>query len=193
MPCSSSGALGCPVDAQLWAPGNASAGWPLLSALSYGGGTPFPGPYLTDSGVPGGLYAQPALNGTLRGVSQSWVTAIPGGGGSVANTTLRGAGGDCLAPAPLTPSNVWVRWLANGDVALLMINFGGSAAAVSCDAACMAAVAQPRPGPPPTQWLARDVWLHAPVGTISQAAGYTTPILPAAGGSMLLRLTPATN
>lgn len=63
VPCSSSGSLGCPVEAQLWTPGTPETGWTLASALSYGGGTPFPGPFLTDSGVPGGLYAQPALNG----------------------------------------------------------------------------------------------------------------------------------
>jgi hypothetical protein len=191
VPCSEVGALGCPVEAQLWAPGDSEAEWPLLSALSYGGGTPFPGPYLTDSGIPGGLYSQPAVNSSLplRGVSQVWQTTVPGGG-PAANTTIKGFNGTCLMPAPLLSYNVWARWLSNGDVALLLVNFAVSPATVSCDAECMATVVAPRATLPPQVWSARDVWEQRDAGTIMQSVGYTSPALPADGGSILLRLTP---
>lgn len=125
----------------------------------------------------------------MRGVSQTWQTGVPGGG-VAANTTIRGVNGSCLAPAALSTFNVWARWLSNGDVALLLINFGPAPAAVSCDAACMAALAAPRLVPPPVAWSARDVWLQQPAGTITQAEGYTSPLLPSEGGSILLRLSP---
>ena len=179
------------MEAQLWSPGVNSQGWPLVSALNYGGGTPFPGPYLTDSGIPGGLYAQPAFNESLGGVSQAWKTSITIGGGSTNTTIQEVSSGKCLVPAPLSTFNVWARWLAGGDVALLFVNFASSPATVTCDSACMAALAKPRHQAAPSLWKARDVWLHQPIGTISQADGFTTSELPAEGGSTLLRLTPS--
>ena len=208
LPCGGGGgggSGGCPLAAQLWAPGGEAEGWPLRSALNYSGQTPFPGPYLTASGVPGGLYAQPRFPGTSGGgaggaassaaaAGQAWVTTLPPGASAPVNTTvmLQGGGqGACLAPAPQASFNVWARWLANGDVALLLVNFAPQPASVVCDAACMGAVggggSTPQP-PPGSTWKARDVWARAPAPDVP-VAGFTTPLLPANGGSLLLRLS----
>ena len=186
VPCSADGALGCPRSAQLWAPGNVSNGWALASALNYSGGTPFPGPLLTSTAVPGSYYAQPPGAAVAGGGAQTWAhTLAPGAPGT---TVLRGADGRCLAPAPSGVFNVWARWLAGGDVALLLINFNAVPAAVACDAVCMASL--PRQGAPPAAWAARDIWARAAAGTLLPS-GYVSPLLPAEGGSLLLRLTPA--
>jgi len=187
LPCSASGSGGCPLAAQLWAPGQESEGWPLVSALNYSGETPFPGPYLTDSGVPGGLYAQPRMSsGAGASSAQSWATTIPSSA-TPTNTTVRGAGGLCLAPAAQSNFNVWVRWLANGDVALLLVNFSPEPASVTCDAECMSAVVAGSPQPP-AAWKARDVWDRVSVADVPQS-GFTSGVLPASGGSLLLRLS----
>ena len=187
VPCGAGGALGCPRAAQLWAPGNASNGWALASALNYSGGTPLPGALLTSTAVPGSYYAQPLGAAAAGGGAQAWAhTLAPGAAGQ---TVLRGADGRCLAPAPSGAWNVWARWLAGGDVALLLINFGAAPAAVACDAVCMASL-QRQGAPPPAAWVARDVWARAGAGTLLPS-GYVSPVLPAEGGTLLLRLTPA--
>ena len=182
VPCGANGSLGCPRSAQLWAPGNATNGWELTVALNYSGGTPFPGPLLTSTTVPGSYYAQPVIDGS----AQAWVhTLAPGAPGE---TVIRGHDGLCLAPSPSGAWNVWLRWLEGGDVAILFINFGTLPAAVACDTACMASL--PRQGTqPPAVWKARDVWARADFGTLLPS-GYVSPVLPADGGSLLLRLTP---
>jgi hypothetical protein len=187
VPCGTGGALGCPHSAQLWALGNASNGWALATALNYSGGTPlYPGAMLTSTAVPGSYYVQPQGAAAAGGGTQSWAhTLAPGVAGQ---TVLRGADGRCLAPAASGAFNVWARWLACGDVALLLINFGAVPAAVTCNAACMASL--PRQGVlPPTAWAARDIWARAAAGTLLPS-GYVSPMLPADGGSLLLRLTP---
>ena len=117
------------------------------------------------------------------------MTSVPPGASAPVNTTvmLQGGGqGACLAPAPQASFNVWARWLANGDVALLLVNFAPQPAAVACNAACMGAVG----GGGGSTWKARDVWARAPAPDVP-VAGFTTPVLPANGGSLLLRLSAA--
>jgi hypothetical protein len=95
------------------------------------------------------------------------------------------ASGACLAaPAQIGTTNVWARWLQDGDTALLLFNVGHEPAAVSCDLQCLAQLAGKGP------WAARDVWQRQGAFIILANATYTSPELPADGGSLLLRLTP---
>ena len=83
-------------------------------------------------------------------------------------------------------TNVWARWLADGDVALLLFNVGTGAATVSCDPACLESLG----AGPTARWTARDVWLQADAGIVDAQKGFVSSLLPASGGSLLLRLTP---
>ena len=191
-PCGSS-SNGCQASAQQWAY-TASTGL-LASALDWGGGTPRPGPYLTHvGGVPGALYLQsqaaaaPPPAGQQPSEAQAWAWQAGAAGG--ASISLRSAAtGLCLgSPAGgAGVGNVWARWLAGGDVALLFFNAGLQAAAnVTCDAACLGEAL----GSEHAQWQARDVWRQQDAGLVSVAAGYTAVGLPPQGGTLLLRLTP---
>ncbi len=169
---------GCPAAAQLWAP-NATSG-ALDTALDWGGGTPRPGPHLTLVGnVPGALFVQSAAPPAPPvALEQAWALA----GGTIRNA----ATGLCLAPpAPAQRGNVWARWLAGGDVALLFFNFDDEAADVACDAGCLAAA-----GVTGVR-AARDVWAQADAAPVDAAAGVVARALPAAGGSLLLRVAAA--
>ena len=118
-------------------------------------------------------------------LAQAWATALVPPPAVPAATTIRSAAsGACLAMPPASTTNAWVRWLAGGDVALLLFNTGAAPASVTCDAACFAAIG----GPP--AWTARDVLARADAGIITAAQGFTSAALPARGGSLLLRLTP---
>lgn len=183
VPCNNS--YGCPATSMRWAiaAGNST----IATALDWAGRTPRPGPFLSAvGGVPAALYVQEAAAaGSTPALAQAWAsnlssTASPG------VTTLRSpATGACLAaPAVATSTNVWARFLANGDVALLLLNAGAAPAAVRCDAACFAQLGAA------AAWRARDVWEHADAGIITAAQGYTSPPLEPVGGSLLLRLTP---
>lgn len=184
VPCNST-ALGCPLAAQQWAwapAGNAST---LTSALSEGGGTPLPSPpLLTAIGrVPGALYVQSPLTDAAA-LTQAWEAAAAAAPGAASSTTVRSAlTGECLGAPAVSTTNVWARWLANGDVALLFFNVGLTAAPVECDAACLSASLGGG------RWAARDVWAHTDAGIVDAASGYKTQPLPPIGGSLLLRLS----
>ena len=191
VPCGGGNGDGCDETAQLWSPSGGAA--PSLSvAARWGGGTAEPGALLTQvGGVPSALYVQSAAPAAPAiPMAQMWATNVTARSPGGALTTLRGgAAGNCLgAPAEgAGTTNVWARWLANGDVALLLLNVGASAAVVSCDSSCLGMLG----GGPAARWSARDVWARAPAGVVVGAQGYTTPAaLPASGGSLLLRLTP---
>jgi len=146
---------------------------------------PFPGAFLTASGVPGALFLQPRAPGAA---AQAWRVAPAPGGGAGA-VTLAAADGSCLAAAPPADDNVWARWLAGGDVALLLVNLrapGSPPARVACAPACAAALARGRA--PPRAWRVRDVFARTDNGTF--AGAYESPPLEADGGAVLLRLTP---
>ena len=184
VPCNNS--YGCSAASMRWAIDAANAS--VATALDWAGKTPRPGPFLSAvGGVPSALYVQEAAGGGGGGgpaLAQSWTsnlsdTAAPG------VTTLRSPAGACLAaPAVVSSTNVWARFLANGDVALLLFNAGARAARVICDAACFAQLGDA------AAWRARDVWAHADAGTLISAEGFTTAPLDAVGGSLLLRLAP---
>jgi hypothetical protein len=182
---------GCDERSQLWSPG---AGGALSVAAYWGGGTPEPGPLLTQvGGVPSALYVQsaaPASPPPRLQMAQAWATNVSAASPSGMPTTLRGgAAGNCLGVGAdgEGTTNVWARWLADGDVALLLFNVGAAAAAVACDASCLAQLG----GGPAARWSAQDVWLNAPAGVVVGAQGFVTPTaLPPSGGSLLLRLTP---
>lgn len=180
VPCGANG-LGCPLAAQLWAPSANNTA--LVTALTWGGGTPSPGTLLTHiQPVPGAVYVDQAYTGAAAS-QQVWKTTIaPSTPSSL--TRIQAQDGTCICAPTLSTTGVWARWLADGGVAVLFLNVGPSAASVQCDAGCMAAL-----GPAKT-WKARDVWARADAGTIS-AGGYVSPSLPADGGSLLFRLTPA--
>ena len=192
VPCGSGNGDGCDETAQLWSPSASDAS--LSVAARWGGGTAEPGALLTQvGGVPSALYVQsavPASPPPALQMSQAWTTNLSASSPAGSSATLRGgAAGNCLgvsAEAAGT-TNVWARWLANGDVALLLFNVGAGAAAVTCDVSCLAQLG----GGPAARWAARDVWARADAGVVDGAQGYTTPsALPAAGGSLLLRLSP---
>lgn len=119
-------------------------------------------------------------------LAQVWRTNISAASPAGAATTIRGGDGACLG-VPLEGAgvtNVWARWLSNGDVALLLFNVGTTAAPVACDAACFSMLGSA------SKWSARDVWARAPAGEIDAQKGFVSAALPASGGSLLLRLTP---
>lgn len=141
---------------------------------------------------------------SLRAQSQRWVTNVsaPSAGvaaalatrgqstTSVANTTIRSvASGKCLGSTSFGVTNVWARWLANGDVALLLFNVGPAGGTVACDVKCFASL-QPTGDHVVSSWHVRDVWARTSKPDIATAAGYVTPPLPS-WGSQLLRLSPA--
>lgn len=99
------------------------------------------------------------------------------------------ADGTCVgAPAPqAAPTNVWGRALADGGLALVLLNMdtGGAARDVACDAACFAVL-----GVPPTQALGvRDIRARADAGSIVAGDGFVASV-PAGGASRMFRFTP---
>ena len=188
-PCGSA-SEGCAASAQQWS-FNASSGQ-LAVNLSWGGGTPRPGPYLTHvGGVPGALYLQSEGGGGGGGGPsevQAWAlesAAAPPGAVQLRNSVT----GQCLgSPLAVGAGNVWARWLAGGDVALLFFNAGLEGGLdVTCNAACL----QGALGDRVAQWAARDVWRQQGAGVVRVADGYTAVGLAPQGGMLLLRLTPA--
>ena len=185
---------GCSTDSQVWglAPAAAPGGGTTLSTLlDWSGGPnhmPRPGALLTTlpEGVPSAIYVQAGVGpGGAPGLNQTWLTSLPPQGApSGTVTTLRSAGsGQCLAAPTFGVTNAWVRWLANGDIALLLFNTGAPGTVARCDAACFGAFA----GGVAT-WRARDVWARTDAPNITSAEGVAA-VLPS-WGSLLLRLTP---
>lgn len=84
-----------------------------------------------------------------------------------------------------TATSVWARELSDGGVALVLLNVGDSAAAVTCDVTCL----QQAGFWPKDQFYVRDLWAHQNLGVWTAANGYTSPVLTADGGSQMLRLT----
>jgi alpha-galactosidase len=172
---------GCDARALKWSVGGGAS---LAVNLSWGGGTPLPGPFLTQvGGVPSALFVEAAAPAAPPlPLAQAWTTNVSAG-----VTTIRGDSGACLGVGVdgAGTTNVWARWLAGGDVALLFFNLGANATTVECDAACFERVGCAG------KWAARDVWARADAGVIETGSGYVTGVLAAAGGSVLLRLTPA--
>ena len=152
-------------------------------------GMPYPGPFLThDSDIPSALYIQPLPSSNAPTPAQVWNTAVALVLEEDVNTTIQSAkDGSCLAASVLEATSVWARWLSNGDVALFLLNTGPSPFSVHCDANCLSALSR-GVSPVVPAWSARNVWTHADAGTISTAAGYSSPVLPGNGGSLLLRL-----
>ena len=181
---------GCDARSLKWAVGVGVGGNEptLVVNATWGGGTPLPGPFLTQvGGVPTALFVEAREPGTPPiPLAQSWTTNLTGGG-TAEVTTIRSADGACLGVAPdgAGTTNVWARWLANGDVALLFFNVGSQDAPVTCDAACFASVGGGK------IWTARDVWARADAGVVDAEKGFVTAPLSAAGGSLLIRLTPS--
>ena len=184
VPCAGN-ANGCDARALSWAFGD---GTTLASNLTWAGGTPVPGPFLTQVGdVPTALFIEArAPRAPPLPLAQAWATNLTAASPAGAVTTIRGADGACLGVAAegAGTTNVWARWLANGDVALLLFNLGAAAAPVACDAACLASLG------PAARWAARDVWARADAGVVDARAGFVSAPLPPSGGSLLLRLTP---
>ena len=210
-------AYGCPLEAQVWVVArngtlaNAHDPWHMPTVGS--GAQPFPGPYLTlDATVPGALFVQPLLPATpaadgVLNQTQVWRTTVPEVAATavtarskatdtqrslrvVVNTTVAAPDGRCLAASTPSSGHVWARWLNGGDVALLLLNLGTEAATVACDYECLVRLSTATDQPIPATWSARDVWGRNPAPAITTAAGYMSPVLPANGGSLLLRLTP---
>ena len=205
LPCNvTGGAGGCPPSAQAWLPQGAAEGWPIAvgyappqSIAQVVGLNPFPGPFLSASGVPGALFLQPwgaGRPGTLQLGAQGWATAAAADPSQPTVTTIESqvAGGGCLGAPTFTSSNVWARWLAGGDVALLLVNMGAEPAAVVCLAVgCLDTLSAARGLPDPVGgWTVRDVWLRQDSPSIGPGADFKSPILPAEGGSLLVRLSP---
>ena len=186
VPCAGN-ADGCDARALKWAVGGGGA--TLVTNLTWGGGTPIPGPFLTQvGGVPTALFVEAAAPASPPlPLAQAWATNLSAASPAGAVTTIRGGDGACLGVAAegAGVTNVWARWLANGDVALLLFNVGTAAAPVACDAACFAQLG------PAARWAARDVWQRADAGILDAQAGFVSAPLPPGGGSLLLRLTPA--
>ncbi len=184
VPCAGN-ADGCDARSLKWSPGNGSS---LAVNLTWGGGTPLPGPLLTQvGGVPTALFVQAAAPAAPPlPLAQLWITNITAASPAGAVTAIRGGGGECLGVAAegAGATNVWARWLSGGDVALLLFNLGAAAARVACDAACFANLG------PAARWSARDVWQRADAGVVESQAGFVSAPLPPSGGSLLLRLTP---
>lgn len=189
VPCTGAQSEGCPAGARTWRYNASTAR--LQGNFAWGGGTPSsPAPLLTWTGrVPGALYVQSEGQGGLS-QEQSWVVtpavnSTPACAVTIASRTT----GQCLgAPTAISSTNVWARWLANGDVGLLFFNVGKDIANVTCDAACFDLVTA---GVPHTLWAARDVLARKAAGTIDTRAGYTAVQLAPRGGTLLLRLSPA--
>jgi len=210
LPCANATAppgQGCPAGAFAWLPGGAEANYSLQVLFEPPSApsapttpsaplrvNPWPGSLLTDSGVSGAFFLQPAAPpGSAGAARQQWRTAAARGG-AAAVVTIEGAGGGCLGAAPAADDNVWARWLAGGDVALLLVNLrvaGAPAAPVACSADCLASLATSRGRAPPAGgWRVRDVHARTDNGTVAAGDDLVTPPLEAGGGSVLLRLTP---
>ena len=188
-PCGSA-ASGCDVSAQAWRYNASSRA--LAIELSWGGGTPRPGPFLSlVGGVPGGLYLQSMAGSTPPSSSsppeeQSWLAALPTVGPPVTVTIASATTGFCLGGANTSATNVWARWLSDGSVALLFFNVGSVAVSATCDATCLALALG---GSVSAQWSVRNVWQRSDLPSLTIQAWYTTPTLPPHGGSLLLRVT----
>lgn len=134
---------------------------------------------------------------TSSGVSEQASLAPCSGSSSqefaydAATGALSNAGG-CLTSGGPSPgankTNVWGRPLSDGSWALVFINAGSAPADISCTYAdCLSQLG----------WEAevnvtvRDLWAHTDLGTFNVAAGLLAPAVPAAGGVVMLRATPA--
>lgn len=142
------------------------------------------GPYVTlDAPTPNSLFLEEYLNATSGGGqagSQQWSFSTKTG-------LLQNTGsGTCIGAVPQDTKNVWGRQLADGSLALLLINFGEAPQTVACDAACFAAAGI---GAGATLSV-RDMWAQTNNGTVVAGAGYAVP-LAANGASVFVRLTPA--
>jgi hypothetical protein len=105
----------------------ASAYWP--------GNNNAAGPYLTlGPTTPGGLFLEERQSTPRQ--SWAWEPASGGNSSSSSTGTLRDSEGTCVGAAPRDTTNVWARRLLGGDVALLFINNGVTAAGVACSAQC---------------------------------------------------------
>ena len=179
---------GCDESARKWSVGDGSS---LSVNITWGGGTPLPGPLLTQVGsVPTALFVEAAApQSPPVPLAQAWATNISASSPAGATTTIRGgAAGACLGVAAegAGTTNVWARWLAGGDVALLFFNVGTSASAVACDADCLARLG----AGPAARWTARDVWQREDAGVVDAQKGFVSAPLAPSGGSLLLRLSP---
>ena len=187
---------GCQAEySQKWGVGGSADNWSLQTALDWSGGPNHmarPGPFLTHvAGVPGGLYVQLRLNATHPAApTQQWQVSISAAHAHAGMTQIRSAAsGTCLGAPTFGVTNAWARWLANGDVALLLFNVGRAGARSACDSTCMAALTPS--GPQVRRWHVRDAWTRIAAADINTAVGYTTPPLPSWGSELTPHRTPA--
>lgn len=102
-------------------------------------------------------------------------------------TLINQDSGKCLTATPSTPqtcTNVWSRPLANGDVALAMVNHGANASVV-CDAACFAAAGLGHA----TSIAVRDLIAHANLPPLHPPFSLNVSVV-GDGGAAAFRLTP---
>jgi len=99
----------------------------------------------------------------------------------------------CVAavqPDPATCTNVWLRQLGDGSIAVAMVNNGADAATVTCDAACFAQASIPASV---GSLVVRDLWAHANVTTLVRGPGGGFSFaanVTGDGGSNLYRMFP---
>ena len=106
-------------------------------------------------------------------------SSAPGGGGGAPL---------CLAAVALPTqncTNVWGRQLSGGAFGIGLVNNGGGAAPVACDAACFAAV-----GLAGGAFTVRDLWAHADVGTLTPPYHFSA-VVNGSGFAHVYKLTPA--
>lgn len=92
----------------------------------------------------------------------------------------------CVGGAPRDTQNVWYKQLADGSIALMLINFGSEAQTVTCDASCFADAGFPNAS---QSFTVRDVWTRTDNGTTTAGEGFAAALQPG-GASVILRLTP---
>lgn len=136
------------------------------------------GPYLTlDAPTPNSLFFEERLTGPAAARQQwRWDAA--------AGTLASASDGTCIGAEPRSSTNVWARFLRGGAVALLLINNGPQAQAVSCSSSCLAQAGLSG------SFSVRDIMARASNGTGSVQQGFSA-LVPAGGASVFVKLTPA--
>eukprot|EP01097_Dermamoeba_algensis_P006633 TRINITY_DN4135_c0_g1_i1.p1 TRINITY_DN4135_c0_g1~~TRINITY_DN4135_c0_g1_i1.p1 ORF type:complete len:182 (+),score=32.47 TRINITY_DN4135_c0_g1_i1:36-548(+) len=83
--------------------------------------------------------------------------------------------------------NVWGKVLSDTSRVLIFLNNGPTAANITCDGSCFAAI-----GIPSTEtFIVRDLWLHQNIGKM--AGGTYTALVPPNGASVTLKFFDALN
>ena len=133
------------------------------------------------------------LWGCDGGSNEKWAFSVDAAtvGGFATGTLKNARSGKCLTASVAGPTsnavceNIWSRPLANGDLALAMVNQGAGNATMICDSTCFAAAGLGKA----SKIRVRDMIAHADLPELSPPFSFET-LVPGEGSAAAFRLTP---